>query len=45
MADLFNILTDAPSLISPNGGEIYTEGEIIVQWDEPQNVPVTENIW
>jgi len=45
MANTFNILTDAPTMISPNGGEIFTEGSITIQWAEPLNVPATETIW
>ncbi len=45
MATIFNILTDAPTLVSPNGGEIFTEGSIDIQWIEPLNIPVGEIIW
>lgn len=41
----FNILTDAPTLVYPNGGEIFTEGSISIQWTEPLNIPVGETIW
>lgn len=45
MATSFNILTDAPTLVYPNGGEIFSEGSISVQWVEPMNVSATEVIW
>ena len=45
MADTFNILTDAPTVVSPNGGETYTEGSITIQWIEPLNVPVGHTVW
>lgn len=45
MADTFNILTDAPTLVYPNGGEIFTEGSISIQWIEPLNVPYGETVW
>ena len=35
----------APKLLSPNGGEIFTEGDINIQWVEPTNIPSTELIW
>jgi len=41
----FNILTDAPTLVSPNGGETYTEGSISIQWTEPLNIPTGETVW
>ena len=45
MATIFNILTDAPTLVYPNGGEIFTEGSIDIQWIEPLNIPKGETIW
>ena len=45
MASSFNILTDSPTLIYPNGGEIFTEGRITIQWSELLNVLPTETIW
>jgi len=45
MAEIFNILTDAPTLVYPNGGEIFTEGDIVVQWKELYGVPTSELIW
>ena len=45
MATIFNILTDAPTLVSPNGGEVFTEGSIDIQWVEPLNVTAGETIW
>ena len=45
MASTFNILTDAPSLIYPNGGETFMEGSISIQWIEPRNVSSIETIW
>jgi len=45
MATTFNILTDAPTLVSPNGGEVFTEGSIDIQWIEPLNVPSGEAVW
>ena len=35
----------APTLIYPNGGEIFTEGDINIQWSEPGSLPTTELIW
>jgi hypothetical protein len=45
MADSFDILSDAPTLVYPNGGEFFTEGNILIQWTEPLNVPSTETVW
>lgn len=45
MATIFNILTDAPTVVSPNGGEVYTEGSISIQWTEPLNVLSGETVW
>jgi hypothetical protein len=45
MATVFNILTDAPTLVSPNGGEVFTEGSIDIQWIEPLNIPDGETVW
>ena len=45
MAITFNILTDTPTLVYPNGGEIFTEGSISIQWIEPLNVPSGQAIW
>ncbi len=45
MPNIFNILTDGPTLIYPNGGEIFTEGSISVQWNEPLNIPSGQTIW
>ena len=36
---------NAPKLLSPNGGEIFTEGDISISWIEPTNIPSTELIW
>ncbi len=41
----FNILTDAPTLVSPNGGETFTEGSMTIQWIEPLNVSAAETVW
>jgi len=35
----------APTLIYPNGGEIFTEGDINIQWKEPGSLLSTELIW
>lgn len=45
MANIFNISTDAPTLVSPNGGEIFTEGSMSIQWTEPLNVLAEETVW
>jgi len=45
MAVLFNILTDAPTIIYPNGGEILADGVASIQWIEPSNVPSSEMLW
>jgi hypothetical protein len=38
-------LISAPSIIYPNGGETFTEGDINIQWVEPGNLSTTELIW
>ncbi len=45
MAITFNILTDTPTLVYPNGGEIFTEGSISIQWVEPLNIPSGQAVW
>jgi len=35
----------APTLVYPNGGEIFTEGDINIQWTEPGSLPNTELFW
>ncbi len=35
----------APSLIYPNGGETFTEGDINIQWVEPGGLLTTELTW
>ena len=45
MAISFNILTDAPTLTYPNGGETFAEGSMNIQWTEPTGIPSTELVW
>jgi len=45
MVQSFNISTDAPTLVYPNGGETFTEGSISIQWTEPLNVAAVETVW
>ena len=35
----------APTLVYPNGGETFTEGDINIQWTEPGSLPATELFW
>lgn len=35
----------APTLTYPNGGEIFTEGDINIQWTEPGSLLTTELFW
>lgn len=45
MAVSFNILTDAPTITYPNGGEIIGNGVADIQWIEPSNVLSSELVW
>jgi len=36
---------NGPSLIYPNGGEIFTEGDIEIEWAEPTDTSSTEYKW
>lgn len=36
---------NAPTIIYPNGGELFTEGDINVQWKEPGNLPSDVLTW
>jgi len=38
-------LINSPTLIYPNGGEIFTEGDINIQWVEPGGLLSTELTW
>ncbi len=35
----------APTLTFPNGGEVFTEGSIDIQWQEPGDFPITDLTW
>lgn len=35
----------SPTIIYPNGGELFTEGDINIQWKEPGSISSTELIW
>lgn len=45
MANIFNILTDAPTIVFPNGGELFTKGDINIQWTEPLGISLSELVW
>ena len=37
---------DGPSLISPNGGESFVDGQVLVQWSEPNSIIDSDDlIW
>jgi hypothetical protein len=45
MAVIFDILTDSPTIVYPNGGEIFTEGSINISWTEPSDIPSSQLVW
>ncbi len=45
MVQNFNILKDSPTLIYPNGGEVFVGGNIEIKWEEPKNIKSTEMVW
>ena len=45
MAVIFNILTDSPTLVYPNGGETFIGGSINIQWTEPDGIQSKELVW
>lgn len=40
----FDILTDSPILLSPNGGEQFYEDTVVITWREPSNIETTTDI-
>ncbi len=38
-------LISSPTLIYPNGGETFTEGNINIQWAEPWDLPSSDLTW
>lgn len=41
----FNINNDGPTIIYPNGGETFYEGQIEITWTEPSGISDTDSVW
>jgi hypothetical protein len=40
---IFDIFSDAPVIVYPNGGENITESSITIQWEEPSSIALVED--